>query len=87
MLNFMSLMGRLLGFNVLTVLNQCMSIFKTIFVIIQYLFDPFLEYRIFVSEDDISFWEKNNISAAVSIDSMRDVLRVFVNGQLTGDGS
>ncbi|XP_028947706.2 beta-galactosidase 9 isoform X2 [Malus domestica] len=40
--------------------------------------------RIFVSEDDISFWEKNNISPAVSIDSMRDVLRVFVNGQLTG---
>ncbi|KAL5542687.1 hypothetical protein UlMin_010397 [Ulmus minor] len=40
--------------------------------------------RIHVTDDDISFWEENNISPAVKIDSMRDVLRVFVNGQLTG---
>ncbi|BFG15416.1 hypothetical protein CerSpe_016900 [Prunus speciosa] len=40
--------------------------------------------RIFVSDEDISFWEESKISPAVAIDSMRDVLRVFVNGQLTG---
>ncbi|XP_024031423.1 beta-galactosidase 9 isoform X1 [Morus notabilis] len=40
--------------------------------------------RIYVSDDDILFWEENNISPAVKIDSMRDVLRVFVNGQLQG---
>ncbi|CAK7328423.1 unnamed protein product [Dovyalis caffra] len=40
--------------------------------------------RIYVSDDDVAFWEKNKIIPAVSIDSMRDVLRVFINGQLTG---
>uniref|UniRef100_A0A6M2ELT5 Beta-galactosidase n=1 Tax=Populus davidiana TaxID=266767 RepID=A0A6M2ELT5_9ROSI len=40
--------------------------------------------RIYVSDDDIAFWEKNKVNPAVSIDSMRDVLRVFINGQLTG---
>ncbi|XP_031253021.1 beta-galactosidase 9 isoform X2 [Pistacia vera] len=40
--------------------------------------------RIYVSDDDISFWEENSVSPAVKIDSMRDVLRVFINGQLTG---
>ncbi|XP_050372236.1 LOW QUALITY PROTEIN: beta-galactosidase 9-like [Argentina anserina] len=40
--------------------------------------------RVFVSDDDISFWEESKISPAITIDSMRDVLRVFVNGQLTG---
>lgn len=43
--------------------------------------------RIYVSDDDISFWEENNVSPAVIIDSIRDVLRVFINGQLTGDTS
>ncbi|PON34329.1 Glycoside hydrolase [Parasponia andersonii] len=40
--------------------------------------------RLYVSDDDISFWEENNIRPAVRIDSMRDLLRVFVNGQLEG---
>ncbi|XP_044478740.1 beta-galactosidase 9-like isoform X1 [Mangifera indica] len=40
--------------------------------------------RIYVSDDDISFWKENSISPAVTIDGMRDVLRVFINGQLTG---
>lgn len=40
--------------------------------------------RIYISDEDISFWEKNNIGPAVKIDSMRDVLRVFVNGELAG---
>lgn len=43
-----------------------------------------MKCRIYVSDDDIAFWEKNKVSPAVSIDSMRDVLRVFINGQLTG---
>lgn len=46
-----------------------------------------MQCRIFVSDDDITFWEESKISPAITIDSMRDVLRVFVNGQLTGDGS
>ncbi|XP_010522389.1 PREDICTED: beta-galactosidase 9 [Tarenaya hassleriana] len=40
--------------------------------------------RILVSEEDISFWEENGANPAVSIDSMRDVLRIFVNGQHSG---
>ncbi|XP_062112944.1 beta-galactosidase 9-like [Humulus lupulus] len=40
--------------------------------------------RIYISDEDISFWEENNIGPAVKIDSMRDALRVFVNGQLEG---
>ncbi|KAI9194696.1 hypothetical protein LWI28_008308 [Acer negundo] len=43
--------------------------------------------RIYVSENDISFWEENNVTPAIMIDSMRDVLRVFINGQLTGSVS
>lgn len=48
------------------------------------MFNTFLECRIYISDEDISFWEENNISPAVKIDSMRDVLRVFVNGELAG---
>ncbi|KAF3560065.1 hypothetical protein F2Q69_00017171 [Brassica cretica] len=40
--------------------------------------------RISVSEDDISFWKKNGANPTLSVDSMRDVLRVFVNKQLSG---
>lgn len=47
--------------------------------------NAFMKCRIYVSDDDIAFWEKNKVSPAVSIDSMRDVLRVFINGQLTGN--
>lgn len=40
--------------------------------------------RIYISEEDISFWENNNVSPALTIDSMRDLVRIFINGQLTG---
>ncbi|XP_021291339.1 beta-galactosidase 9 [Herrania umbratica] len=40
--------------------------------------------RIYVSHEDITFWEENQVSPTLVIDSMRDVLRVFINGQLTG---
>ncbi|CAN1334340.1 Beta-galactosidase 9 [Linum perenne] len=40
--------------------------------------------RLYVSDDDVAFWEENQTSPAIKIDSMRDVLRIFVNGQLTG---
>ncbi|XP_038703868.1 beta-galactosidase 9 isoform X2 [Tripterygium wilfordii] len=40
--------------------------------------------RIYVSDEDILYWEENKISPAVTIDSMRDVLYVFINGQLAG---
>ncbi|OAY28309.2 hypothetical protein MANES_15G055700v8 [Manihot esculenta] len=39
--------------------------------------------RIYVSNDDIAFWEENKVRPTVSIDSMRDVLHIFINGQLT----
>lgn len=40
--------------------------------------------RIYVSDEDIAFWEENKGSPAIEIDSMRDVMRIFINGQLTG---
>ncbi|XP_040997071.1 beta-galactosidase 9 isoform X3 [Juglans microcarpa x Juglans regia] len=40
--------------------------------------------RIYVSDDDITFWEEKQVRPTLTIDSMRDVLRVFINGQLTG---
>lgn len=40
--------------------------------------------RIYVSEDDIAFWKEKDMRPTVIIDSIRDVLRVFVNGQLAG---
>ncbi|KAK6255228.1 hypothetical protein SCA6_016533 [Theobroma cacao] len=43
--------------------------------------------RIYVSDEDITFWEENQVSPTLVIDSMRDVLRVFINGQLTGSVS
>ncbi|KAF2288905.1 hypothetical protein GH714_022673 [Hevea brasiliensis] len=40
--------------------------------------------RIYVSDEDIAFWEENKVRPAVTIDSIRDVFRVFINGQLAG---
>ncbi|XVF37956.1 hypothetical protein REPUB_Repub20aG0056100 [Reevesia pubescens] len=40
--------------------------------------------RIYVSDEDIAFWEENQVSPTLVIDSMRDVLRVFINGELIG---
>lgn len=44
-----------------------------------------MECRIYVSDEDIALWEEHGTSPEVTIDSMRDVLRVFVNGQLQGN--
>ncbi|GAU32172.1 hypothetical protein TSUD_68430 [Trifolium subterraneum] len=35
-------------------------------------------------DDDILFWKKNAVRPKLTIDSVRDILRVFVNGQLIG---
>ncbi|WCJ33169.1 beta galactosidase 9 [Euphorbia peplus] len=43
--------------------------------------------RIHVSDEDVAFWEENEVQPAITIDSMRDVIRVFINGQLTGSVS
>ncbi|MBA0664474.1 hypothetical protein Goklo_004463 [Gossypium klotzschianum] len=40
--------------------------------------------RIYVSDDDVAFWEENKVSPTLIIDSMRDVLRIFINGELIG---
>ncbi|KAM7486074.1 hypothetical protein LguiA_002083 [Lonicera macranthoides] len=40
--------------------------------------------RVHISDDDIAFWENNNVSPSITIDSMRDLVRIFINGQLTG---
>ncbi|PHT85307.1 Beta-galactosidase 9 [Capsicum annuum] len=40
--------------------------------------------RIYISDDDISFWKENDVSPTIDIDSMRDFVRIFVNGQLAG---
>ncbi|KAK5793822.1 beta-galactosidase 9 isoform X2 [Gossypium arboreum] len=43
--------------------------------------------RIYVSDDDVAFWEENKVSPTLVIDSMRDVLRIFINGELMGSVS
>lgn len=43
-----------------------------------------LECRIHVSDEDIAFLEGKQDDPTIVIDSMRDVLRVFVNGKATG---
>lgn len=40
--------------------------------------------RIYISGDDILFWKRNGVSPALTIDSMRDVVYIFVNGGLAG---
>lgn len=42
--------------------------------------------RIYVSGEDASFWKEDGVHPALSIDSMRDVVHIFVNGQLAGSG-
>ncbi|QCD83343.1 beta-galactosidase [Vigna unguiculata] len=41
--------------------------------------------RISVSDSDILFWEENDVRPKLTIDGVRDILRVFVNGQLIGN--
>lgn len=40
--------------------------------------------RMHISDDDISYWEANEVAPALIIDNVRDVVHVFINGQLTG---
>ncbi|KAL0403634.1 UNVERIFIED_CONTAM: Beta-galactosidase 9 [Sesamum radiatum] len=40
--------------------------------------------RIYISDEDISFWEENQASPVLTIDSMRDFVCIFVNGQFKG---
>ncbi|XP_042514357.1 beta-galactosidase 9 [Macadamia integrifolia] len=40
--------------------------------------------RIHISDDDVSYWEENGVNPRLSIDRMRDVVRIFINGQLAG---
>ncbi|KAK1318251.1 Beta-galactosidase 9 [Acorus calamus] len=40
--------------------------------------------RVQVSEEDISFWEENDVIPSLKFDSIRDVVRIFVNGHLAG---
>ncbi|CAL5347714.1 unnamed protein product [Camellia sinensis] len=36
------------------------------------------------SDDEISFWDENSVEPALTIDSMRDLVRIFINGKLIG---
>ncbi|PSS35673.1 Beta-galactosidase [Actinidia chinensis var. chinensis] len=40
--------------------------------------------RVYVYDDDISFWEENSVEPALTIDSMRDLVHIFINGKLIG---
>ncbi|GER34103.1 beta-galactosidase [Striga asiatica] len=40
--------------------------------------------RIYISHEDIKFWEENQVSPVLTIDSMRDLVYIFVNGEFTG---
>ncbi|XP_057415650.1 beta-galactosidase 9 [Lotus japonicus] len=41
--------------------------------------------RIYVSDGDILYWKENGVNPNLIIDGVRDVLRIFVNGQLVGN--
>ncbi|KAH1236768.1 Beta-galactosidase 9 [Glycine max] len=41
--------------------------------------------RVYVSDSDILFWEENDVHPKLTIDGVRDILRVFINGQLIGN--
>ncbi|XP_059632138.1 beta-galactosidase 9 [Cornus florida] len=43
--------------------------------------------RVYVSDDDISYWEESEVTPVLTIESMRDLVRIFVNGQLTGSAA
>ncbi|CAL5416749.1 unnamed protein product [Camellia sinensis] len=43
--------------------------------------------RIYVSDDEISFWDENSVETALTIDSMRDLVRIFINGKLIGSAA
>ncbi|XP_076922347.1 beta-galactosidase 9-like [Bidens hawaiensis] len=40
--------------------------------------------RVYVSDEDIAHWKENKISPLLKIDSMRDVVLIFINEQLIG---
>lgn len=40
--------------------------------------------RIHISDDDISFWKDNQLSPVLTIDSMRDLVYIYINNQFTG---
>ncbi|GAB2295688.1 Beta-galactosidase 9 [Dionaea muscipula] len=40
--------------------------------------------RVYVSSKDVSFWEENGVNSTLTIGGIRDVVRIFVNGQLAG---
>ncbi|KAI8003818.1 Beta-galactosidase 9 [Camellia lanceoleosa] len=44
---------------------------------------PIDEYE-YVSDDEISFWDENSVEPALTIDNMRDLVRIFINGKLIG---
>ncbi|KAL9272965.1 Beta-galactosidase 9-like protein, partial [Drosera capensis] len=42
------------------------------------------DYLWYFTSSDISFWEENGVNPTLTIEGMRDVVRIFVNGQLAG---
>lgn len=40
--------------------------------------------RVNITEEDIAFWKENGISPVLTIEKTRDVVRIFVNGRLSG---
>ncbi|KAL8481118.1 hypothetical protein ACS0TY_027594 [Phlomoides rotata] len=40
--------------------------------------------RIYITDEDVTFWEEEEVSPVLTIDSMRDLVYIFVNGQFTG---
>lgn len=43
-----------------------------------------IKCRVYVSDEDITHWKENAVSPSLRIDSMRDVVRIFINGKLIG---
>lgn len=41
-------------------------------------------YRVYISDEDVLYWEENEVEPSIHIDSMRDFVIIFINGQLAG---
>ncbi|KAL3506440.1 hypothetical protein ACH5RR_031822 [Cinchona calisaya] len=49
-------------------------------------FSDYLWYttRVYISDEDMLYWEENEVGPSLNIDSMRDMVGIFVNGKLIG---
>lgn len=49
-----------------------------------YIYILVLFIRVNISDEDVAFWSSKGVLPSLTIDQIRDVARVFVNGKLAG---